>query len=184
MKIRPITLTLKDNTEVTIRTANVNDAPGLLKCIRTYIADNPYMAIEPDEFMLSLHQGREWIQDFSEAENSLLLVAEHDETIVGNLDITGAKRIRLRHNGLIGMGMTADYRSKGLGAALIQAGIDWARTTNILERLWLQVLADNTPAIALYRKMGFEQEGLQKNFIQKSPGVYTDNLIMGMALKN
>jgi RimJ/RimL family protein N-acetyltransferase len=182
MKLQSFTAKLKDNSEVVIREATIHDAAEMIQCIKVYVAESQYMVMLPEEFSLTLHQGREWIQAFIEADNSLLIVAERNGTILGNLDITGAKRKRILHNGLVGMGMLPEYRQRGLGSLLLQAGIDWAKRNPYLERLWLQVIADNDPAIKLYKKHGFVQEGLQKNFIKTGEGNYADNMIMGMTL--
>lgn len=45
------------------------------------------------------------------------------------------------------------WRRRGLGAQLTQACLDYAKKHR--QRLWLRVVADNAPAIALYRKLGF-----------------------------
>jgi ribosomal protein S18 acetylase RimI-like enzyme len=182
MKLQSFTSKLKDGTQVVIREATIHDAAEMIQCIKTYISESPYMVMLPEEFSLTLHQGREWIHAFIEADNSLLIVAEKNGTILGNLDITGAKRNRILHNGLVGMGMLPECRQNGLGSILLQAGIDWAKRNPYLERLWLQVIADNEPAIKLYKKHGFIQEGLQKNFIRTGENSYADNMIMGMTL--
>ena len=52
----------------------------------------------------------------------------------------------------------------------------------MLEKLWLQILAGNKQAIALYKKLGFEEEGRQKNFV-KTPEGYLDNLLMSYSLR-
>ena len=54
-----------------------------------------------------------------------------------------------------GLGVAAAHRGKGLGEALMREVIDVAGTHGLRE-LWLEVLTPNTPAIALYEKLGFE----------------------------
>jgi ribosomal protein S18 acetylase RimI-like enzyme len=54
-----------------------------------------------------------------------------------------------------GLGVAAAHRGKGLGEALMREVIDVARARGLRE-LWLEVLTPNAPAIALYRKLGFE----------------------------
>jgi RimJ/RimL family protein N-acetyltransferase len=184
IKIEPFTVNLKDGTEVLIREGHLQDAADLIRCIRTYVADSEFQVMEPDEFAPDLSQGREFIQSFTESENSILLVAIHNEKVVGNLDITGGKRRRLRHTGLVGMGMLRAYRSKGLGKAILEAGIKWAKEQKQLDRLWLQILAGNEPAIKLYEQAGFIEEGRQKDFIKIGKGQYQDNVIMYLNLRN
>jgi len=47
------------------------------------------------------------------------------------------------------------YRGMGIGAALTQHVVDQSRAEGAAE-LFLDVFEDNFPAIALYRKLGFE----------------------------
>lgn len=48
------------------------------------------------------------------------------------------------------------HRRKGIAGQLIRALAVWAKE-NEAERLYLQVIDDNTPAVMLYRKLGFER---------------------------
>jgi ribosomal protein S18 acetylase RimI-like enzyme len=48
----------------------------------------------------------------------------------------------------------AARRGRGLGRRLMTAGLDWAAATGATHAA-LQVLADNRPALALYRSLGF-----------------------------
>jgi RimJ/RimL family protein N-acetyltransferase len=183
-KIAAFTTTLKDGTEIVIREATIQDAADFIRCVKSYISDNEYQVMEADEFAPDLGQGREFIQSFIESENSILLVALHNEKIVGNIDITGGRRKRLRHTGLIGMGMLREYRSKGMGTTLLETAITWAKKNAGLEKIWLQIVAENTPAVQLYKKMGFTEEGRQKQFIRIGKDKYSDNLIMALNVRD
>lgn len=182
LKTDPFTATLKNGKEVTIREATLQDASELMQSIRKYIGEGEHQVMEQDEFSHLMPKGREWINAFIEEDNSLLLVAEHNGRIIGNMDITGGSRNKLRHNGLIGIGMLKEYRSQGLGSILLNAGITWAKENPYLERLWMQLIDGNKEAIGLYTKMGFVEEGRQKNFIKTAAGSYADNIIMALML--
>jgi putative acetyltransferase len=54
-----------------------------------------------------------------------------------------------------------DWRGRGVGSALVQAAIGWARGQG-LHKLCLEVFAHNAVAIALYRKSGFVEEGRRR----------------------
>ena len=56
----------------------------------------------------------------------------------------------------------------------------WARNHHI-HRLELTVVADNQRALALYRKMGFEQEGVKRHSLQIN-GKYVDEYYMAKLL--
>jgi ribosomal protein S18 acetylase RimI-like enzyme len=53
-----------------------------------------------------------------------------------------------------GVGVVAARRGRGIGRQLMQAAEDEARARGV-ERLWLEVLVQNAPAIALYEKLGY-----------------------------
>jgi RimJ/RimL family protein N-acetyltransferase len=100
--------------------------------------------------------------------------------VVGWCDISLSKHPRMLHRGSLGMGLRADHRGRGLGTKLLQAAIEHAKKVG-LEKVELSVYTDNLPAIALYRKQGFEEEGLRKKF-RKLNGKYYDCLLMAKFL--
>ena len=182
MKFNPITVTLKNFKEVKIRSAEISDAKNLLKTIKKYIADSEFIPKLEEEIKLTTEQEEDWISSFIEKENSLLLVAEYENEIIGNIDITGNSRIIMEHTGVVGMGMLAEWRNSGLGTELMKHSILWAKENPILELLWLQVYTENELGVNLYRKMNFKENGIIKNFFKRD-GKYYDNLTMSLSLK-
>ena len=63
-----------------------------------------------------------------------------------------------RTAGLFAMWTAPEARQMGVGSALVQAVIQWARTQGH-ERVALDVADNNTAAIALYQKHGFRPTG-------------------------
>ena len=59
---------------------------------------------------------------------------------------------------LISMWVAPEVRRLGVGGALVDAVIDWARSIGV-NRLLLEVGDHNPPAIALYARKGFEPNG-------------------------
>ncbi len=55
-----------------------------------------------------------------------------------------------------------DVRRKGIGFSALISVIDYAFDCLKMNRIWLQVFPDNTDAINLYKKVGFVQEGLER----------------------
>jgi putative acetyltransferase len=64
-----------------------------------------------------------------------------------------------------------DWQGKGVGAAIMRAVIDLADKWLNLTRIELTVFTDNEPAIALYRKFGFEIEGTLRKYAFCEQGV-------------
>jgi putative acetyltransferase len=104
------------------------------------------------------------------------IVAVLDGSIVGNAGIWQQKG-RRRHAGGVGMCVHDDFHRRGIGAALMAALIDVADNWLDLKRLELTVYVDNAPAIALYRKFGFEVEGTRRGDVFRG-GKYVDSFEM------
>lgn len=181
-KFNPQILVLKNQKSVSIRRAEIDDAERLLQCIKTYIPQSDYIPKLEQEIKGTIEQEKEWIKYFLTNENSLLLIAEFDNEIIGNIDLTGNQRKILEHTAIVGMGMLKEWRNSGLGTALLKLAIEWAKENPILELLWLQVYTDNELGLGLYRKMGFEDIGIMKHFFKRD-GQYFDNLTMTLSVK-
>jgi len=82
--------------------------------------------------------------------------------VVGWCDVTPKSRPIYAHCGVLGMGLLPRFRGQGLGTRLITRTLHAARAFG-LTRVELTVREDNANAIALYEKVGFVTEGLQRN---------------------
>jgi RimJ/RimL family protein N-acetyltransferase len=96
--------------------------------------------------------------------------------VVGWCDVTPLDRPILAHRGVLGMGLLPQFRRQGIGTKLIRSALAAARTFG-LHRVELTVRAPNTGAIELYKKEGFEVEGVQRDAILVD-GVYEDVVCM------
>jgi RimJ/RimL family protein N-acetyltransferase len=104
-------------------------------------------------------------------------LAEAEGRIVGTIHVEPS-----RHGfGEIGMAVERDWRGRGVGSALLEAAIAWARERR-LHKLSLDVFAHNERAIALYRKFGFVEEGRRVKHYRRQSGELWDALEMGLLL--
>jgi putative acetyltransferase len=94
------------------------------------------------------------------------LCAEVDGRVVGALDIL-PRLNGLAHGAGIGIAVHDDYVGRGVGTALLKAAVECAEGSLALRRLELTVFVDNAPAIALYRKFGFVEEGRSRAFAMR-----------------
>jgi L-amino acid N-acyltransferase YncA len=116
-------------------------------------------------------------------ENSIFpqVVALHGGKVVGWCDVmTVSERPVHAHAGFITIGIVEEHRGRGLGRLLIAAAIDAAKKKG-LTRLELIVREENLAAVTLYKKMGFEIEGLKRN-ANRVDGVYENAYVMGLLL--
>lgn len=92
------------------------------------------------------------------------LVAVADGKVLGHLGLMPGYRPRRAHIASIGMAVCDDHSGRGIGTALLQAAVSLADNWLNLQRLELTVFTDNTPAIRLYKKLGFSTEGTHRAF--------------------
>ncbi len=182
MSAEPIHSTLKNGRSVTIRQADISDAENLLNCLKRYIPDSDFIPRLQHEVIDSIQEEEKWIESFLTNHNSLLLIAEFEGEIIGNIDLTGSPRKIMEHTAMVGMGMLKEWRNTGLGSVLLQTAIDWATASPILELIWLQVYTENELGLGLYQKFGFEERGIIKNYFKRD-GRYFDNLTMTSKVK-
>jgi RimJ/RimL family protein N-acetyltransferase len=104
-------------------------------------------------------------------------VAETDGEIVSMLHV---ERSRFGF-GELGMAVALPWRGRGVGTALLEAAIEWAREQG-LHKLSLSVFPHNAAAIALYRRFGFVEEGRRIKHFRRASGELWDAIDMGLLL--
>lgn len=80
-----------------------------------------------------------------------------------------------RHAGIYANALVPEWRGKGVGSQLMDATLKACRGK--FEVLYLTVVADNVPAIAMYRKHGFVECGRYPRSWQRG-GRYLDDVVM------
>lgn len=84
------------------------------------------------------------------------------------------------HTAVLGLGVLADFRGRGIGTALLRATLERARAAG-LTRIELTVRKNNQRVVPLYERFGFMHEGIQRNAICVD-GAYEDLVCMGLLL--
>jgi putative acetyltransferase len=90
------------------------------------------------------------------------------------LDVHRPSRAHCAH---LGLAVHDGYHGRGVGTALLRGLTDCADASLGLRRIDLTVFSDNAPAIALYRKFGFVEEGRSRGFALRD-GILADVLHM------
>jgi ribosomal protein S18 acetylase RimI-like enzyme len=129
--------------------------------------------------------GLEWVRQF--VNNALALdwvyyIAVVDQQVVGWCNIGKNNRPIFEHDGVLGMGVVAEYRGQGIGEALMSVALTKAKEKG-LTRVSLSVREPNKRAIALYDKFGFVREGLHKRAVCLD-GVYEDEISMALLFES
>src|SRR3954464_7629220 len=98
--------------------------------------------------------------------------------VVGWCDVTPLDRPSLAHRGVFGVGLLPQFRGQGIGTKLTKKALAAARAFG-LHRVELTVREHNTGAIELYKKAGFEIEGVQRDAVLVD-GVYENVVCMAV----
>lgn len=96
--------------------------------------------------------------------------------LAGWADITPVGVPECVHRGLLGMGIVASHRGAGTGRRLLDACLGHAPRCGIT-KVELTVVTSGTAAIALYRRAGFTDTGVIKDY-RRLDGVSYDALMM------
>jgi RimJ/RimL family protein N-acetyltransferase len=162
---------------ITIRESKVTDAKNIAACIQQVCRERKYLA-NTDGF--SVEQTAAFIKSLSENGGIQLICVDIDK-VVGWCDIVPGSFEGFYQTGYLGMGLLENYRSQGLGIKLLDEIIEMAFRRSF-ERIELEVFSTNIPAINLYKRFGFKQEGIKRR-ARKLDNQYDDIMIFGL-LKN
>ena len=162
---------------VTIRPIRETDVAGFRDTLSAVCRERKYLAwieappLEKTRAFVGHNVRNGWPQ----------FVAVDGDRIVGWCDaIPGDASTGTAHIGRLGMGVLQEYRGRGLGTRLLAATVARARELR-LGKIELSVYASNAPAIALYRKCGFVDEGCRRRG-RLVGGVYDDVVLMALDL--
>lgn len=161
-----------------IRTARPADASRTLQIQKEVVAEGVFLTTASEEFNQTVEQQRDWIEKILRNDKETMLVAETPTRIVGWVVFLSSDRIRLFHTGSLGMMIEKDFRNMGIGKLLVKDILDWAALNPSIEKVSLGVFSTNERAIALYKKMGFIEEGRKIKEFKMGNGEYIDDVLM------
>jgi L-phenylalanine/L-methionine N-acetyltransferase len=158
--------------KIVVRRAMADDA-----CALHRIYSQPsVLANTSQEPLASVEDTRRWITG---AESTgYLLVAQAGPDVLGALHLQPSPYLALRHMAQINrVAVDEMHRGAGVGKRLLTTTLEMADNWLNLYRIELLVRADNAAAVELYRRVGFQDEGLLRGYGYRN-GVYMDVLVM------
>lgn len=144
-----------------VRQAVLEDAPQIAGVMENVEASG-WMLFNSGERNIEESGLQQLIHQLGEAPKAKFFVAVEQGNILGYAMIRGEQLQRTSHRAAV---MHDASRGKGVGTALFGAMITWAKEAAI-HRLELTVIEHNTQALHLYKKMGFEVEGIKKDSLK------------------
>ena len=173
---------LKDGRTLILRDPTIEDAQEMLDYLKIVGGETDFLLADENGIEgLTLEGEKNWITGTLAAANTKMFVGTIDGEIVLVCDVRAAGRPRIAHVGGVAISIKRDYWRLGIGSIAMQAMIDFAKSTNFLRTLSLEVHEGNKRAIALYSRFGFVEVGRHKARINVR-GTYYDEILMDLDL--
>jgi len=163
---------------LSIRDARREDAPLVAAAERAIASVPGELASRPDE--IDDDAVRKKILDLGGRVRGMYLVAEHEGTVVGHAFLEPLSLAATSHVVRLTIAVHEGHQRQGVGRALMDELLRWARSNPGVEKVELQVRSSNDRAMALYRSLGFVQEGRKTRRLKIGPNEYLDDVYMAL----
>jgi len=161
-----------------VRRAHPGDAAALVALAEA-------VASEPEGWLISEGawrtpgEERRFLRAIRRYGDAAVFLAElPGDRIVGRLSLGRDPHPASRHVADLGLMVAAGHRRRGVGRALLEQAVGWARDVDV-RKLELHVFPHNTAAIALYERFGFRREGYRRGHYRRGPE-YLDAILMAL----
>ncbi len=182
---------LRDGREATLRKVTLRDTKGCGALDRALAEIGQGVVWGADELPTGLAEMRARVQKWSglPLREGVMVVGVVDGRVAAEGKIRRFRPSKVRHVAHLSLGVHPAYQGLGLGRAIMEAIIEWARWTREraaddrgVGRLTLDVFEENTRARRLYESLGFVLEGVRKRQIREPDGREHDDLLMALLL--
>jgi ribosomal protein S18 acetylase RimI-like enzyme len=153
---------------VQVRDATFEDCDALGAGMKVVVDEGVWLATEGASELELANRFRQAI-----LEGHTLLVLEDAGGVVGSL---GMHPTQTEGVTSLGMWVLPSHRGRGGGRLLMEAAL--AARPEEVHKIELEVFPENEAAIELYRRMGFEEEGLRRDHYRRQDGSLRSALIM------
>ena len=140
------------------------DAAAMLEYLKIIGGETDNLNMGADGIPISPEKEEAYIRSMVGSSDNAMFTAKIGGEIVGVANVSRFTR-RTSHRGSIGVSVRRCAWRRGIGAALLEALIVFARE-NGFEQLELEVRCDNERAIRLYERFGFRKTGTMPAFLK------------------
>jgi RimJ/RimL family protein N-acetyltransferase len=171
-------ITLKDGRKCILRNADENDAQAVLDIFRLTHEQTDFLLTYPDEKSFSIEDEQVFLKSMTESEGAIEIIAILDGKVIGTAGFSEVgKKEKIKHRAEFGISVDKDFWGLGVGGELTKACIELAKKAGYVQ-LELDVVGDNSRAMALYEKYGFREYGRNpKGFKSRTCG-YQELVLM------
>jgi RimJ/RimL family protein N-acetyltransferase len=160
-----------------IRRGEPRDAEQLTALANAVSAEPEGWLISTEGEWRSAGDERRYLKLLRRYADAAVFVAEaEDGLLVGRLSLARDPHPASAHVADLGLMVAQGWRGRGIGRALLDEAVAWARESGI-RKLELHVFPWNEPALGLYESFGFTREGYRKGHYRRA-GEDVDAILM------
>ncbi|MDM5250601.1 GNAT family N-acetyltransferase [Lysinibacillus sp. G4S2] len=148
-----------------IRAIEASDARSFIHLQEEIFQQTDFMYNIQNELDLTVQQLRKDLVYWKQLKNRTILLCILNGIFAGYAVVHGYKHSKAKHVASIRIAVMEKYQRQGIGSALMKAVESWSKQRDI-SRLELTVMEHNDSALNLFKKLGFQQEGIRQNAIK------------------
>lgn len=168
------------SAEYVIRPAMPDDAVGMLELMCSVMEESHNgILYSHGDTLRTVEEQRKVVEQRMASENAIMFLAVANGQVVGYVSCVGGVISSTKHTASVGLMVDKAWRGKGIGTALMEHIIEWARGKMIIHRVELEVFTVNPRAAHIYEKLGFQLEGIKRQVYFKD-GQFVDAKVMAM----
>ena len=169
-------LVLNTGKTLQIRHPLGNDSEHMLEFVKIVGGESNNLTFGAEGISMTIEQEATFLDGLAASATSTMLIGEIDGEIVASGSLMSSPRERMKHHAMLGISVKKAYWRQGIGQAILLELFSEAIRKG-LEIIYLEVLSENTGAIALYEKLGFIACGRYPNKM-KVDGVCHTTILM------
>lgn len=146
----------KNQEKLHIRDICQDDFAAAYQLIKEIYASTEMMCQPFSEKYADTDSFESEVAGYQASEGAIFLVAENTEGLVGYVTVKPVSAQKLAHTAYLNMGVSEAARAQSVGRELLSAALERTERGGVVEILYLNVRADNVPAVKLYESARFE----------------------------
>lgn len=176
--------TAKSGKTYILKSPEKSDAKQMIDYLKATASETEFGISYPEELDFSIKDEEDFINKFSSGKSSIMISVFDGNILVGNASLSPVlDKKKTSHRAEFGIAMLKKVWGQGLGYKVLSELINFAKIADY-EQIELEVSSCNTPAVSLYKKLGFVIYGIRPRSLKLKNGGYYDDLLMVLKLNN
>lgn len=173
---------IKNGRSCLLRNATEADGEEVYRFFHLTHGQTDFLLAYPDENSFDVPEERQFLASREASANAVMLCAYVGGVLAGTASVEPlGDKIKIRHRAEFGITVEKSFQGQGIGRALMNACIECAKQAGFLQ-LELDAVADNVPALALYKSVGFQEYGRNPRGFRTRGGRWQTLVLMRLEL--